>query len=157
VPHRATVGTVLGYEYPAELHELEASGTIVLEESASEELNLRKLAEGRLDAAVVNDNATKSLEYMLARAGVTWRVERGFALGELTAYVGFSHRHPRAAEALARFDAGMNAITADGTRARIDAAWVQRAADEALALRTRAGAAPDATPPGPPSAPARMP
>jgi ABC-type amino acid transport substrate-binding protein len=137
VPHGAMVGTVLGYEYPAELARLEAAGAIVTEPSASEELNLRKLAEGRLDAAVVNDNPTKSLDYMLAHAGVSGRVEHAFALGELTAYVGFSHRHVRGTEALARFDAGMRAIVADGTRAHIDAAWAARAADEAAALRAR--------------------
>jgi polar amino acid transport system substrate-binding protein len=146
IPKGSMVGTVLGYEYPSELDRLEAQGVIITEPSVSEELNLRKLAEGRLDAAVINDNATKPLDYMLAHAGVVGRVEHGFVLGELTAYVGFSHRHPRGAEAMARFDAGMRSIVADGTRARIDAAWAARALAEATALRARGGDAAPATP-----------
>jgi polar amino acid transport system substrate-binding protein len=127
VPRGVIVGTVLGYEYPDALYQLEREHVVELEPSASEDLNLKKLAQGRIDAAVVNINRTKPLGYMIARAGVTGRVRRGFTLGELAAYVGFSHKHARGDEAHARFDQGMEIIVADGTRERIERDWAARA------------------------------
>jgi polar amino acid transport system substrate-binding protein len=127
LPRGAVVGTVIGYEYPEALDRLERAHAIRLEPSASEDLNLNKLAQGRLDAAVVNVNRTKNLRYMAAHAGVSGRVRRAFTLGELTAYVGFSPKHPRGDEARARFDQGMELITSDGTRERIEHEWAGRA------------------------------
>ena len=134
LPRGSVVGVVLGYEYPEALYALERAGTIELEASRSEELNLRKLAEGRISAAVVNDNDVKPLSYMLARAGVAGRVRRGPALGELASYVGFSRAHPHGLDARLHFEQGLRLIEERGERSRIDATWAARSAAQTRLL-----------------------
>jgi ABC-type amino acid transport substrate-binding protein len=121
------VGAVLGYEYPDSLHTRVKSGELVLEESVSEELNLKKLADGRIDAALINTNETKPLDSMIERAGVRMKVKTTVLAGELDSYLGFSRKHPRGPSARAAFDAGFRRISADGTRERITATWIGRA------------------------------
>jgi polar amino acid transport system substrate-binding protein len=120
------VGAVLGYEYPDSLHARVKSGELVLEESVSEELNLKKLADGRIDAALVNTNETKPLDTMIAKAG-PMKVETAVLEGELDSYLGFSRKHPRGPSARAQFDEGFRRIAEDGTKQRITAAWIARA------------------------------
>jgi ABC-type amino acid transport substrate-binding protein len=140
LPNGSVVGVVLGYEYPEVLYALERAGTISLEASRSEELNLRKLAEGRVDAAVLNHNAIKPLSYVLARAGVEGRVRHGSLLGDLSSYVGFSRRHPRGLDARLRFDEGLRSIEQSGEKSRIDALWAARiAAETARITKERTG------------------
>ena len=47
------VGTVVGYEYPPSFYRLRDRGLIEIEACPSEELNLKKLAAGRIDAALI--------------------------------------------------------------------------------------------------------
>ena len=117
------VGVVLGYEYPPAIYEMQRRGVLVLEEGADEAINLRKLADGRLDAALVNSNETKTAADLLESVGVTGQVERAFAGGVLPAYIGFNSRHPQGLEALARFNAGRRAIAANGILAEIGRRW----------------------------------
>lgn len=63
------VGIVRGYEYPPSTESLKKKGVLVFEVSESEELNLKKLSRGRIDAALVNCNEMKPAELLLARAG----------------------------------------------------------------------------------------
>ena len=51
-PPKTVVGTVIGYEYPPSFDRLKQQGIIVVEESPSEDINLRKLAAGRIDLSV---------------------------------------------------------------------------------------------------------
>lgn len=134
------VGVVLGYEYPESLYRLQKEGILVLDDAASEEINLRKLADGRIDLALVNVNESKPAEYLTAKAGVSDKVSRAFHAGILPSFIGFSRKHPRGAEALARFNEGMRVISADGTLDRIEKRWVARVSAETEALRAKARA-----------------
>jgi ABC-type amino acid transport substrate-binding protein len=94
-----------------------------IEESPSEAILVRKLAAGRIDAALLNVNESKPLEYVVAQAGVQFAPQRVTRVGELKSYVGFSRRHARAAEARQLFERGMQRITTDGTLARVTRQW----------------------------------
>lgn len=126
-PRGMRVGTVLGYEYPPEMLARLARRGAVLEPTPTEETNLRKLAAGRIDAAVVNSDAVKSSDWVAERAGVRGRVRAVFSIGSMPAYVGFSlsHRHDR--ELADRFDVGYARIIASGEHARIQHRWIGRA------------------------------
>jgi ABC-type amino acid transport/signal transduction systems, periplasmic component/domain len=117
------VGVVLGYEYPPAVYELERRGVIVLREGTTETINLRKLADGRLDAALVNFNETKTPSDFLADAGVAGRVERVFTAGSMPAYIGFNRNHPQGLKALAQYNAGRRAIAANGELRDIGRRW----------------------------------
>ncbi len=122
---RIAVGTVIGYEYPPSVLRLRDAGAIVLEESTSEELNLRKLANGRLDAMLINHDTLKSATQMLRAAGVAGKVGIAFHCGELASFIGFSLAHPRGAWASDRFNAGFRIIREDGTAERIERRWAE--------------------------------
>ncbi len=127
--HRVlVVGVVIGYEYPSELTELERQGLIELTRATSEEINLRRVADGRIDAAVVNVNATKTTALVAARAGVYGQIESSGVLGELRSFIGFSRTHPDGARALAAYEVGMQRITRSGELARIERRWRDRLA-----------------------------
>ena len=98
-----------------------------------EAINLRKLADGRLDAAMINTDATKRAADLLERSGVRGRVAFAFNGDSLPAFVGFSMRHPSGGDALARFNAGRRAIAADGTLSTIEQHW----ADSLRAVQRR--------------------
>jgi polar amino acid transport system substrate-binding protein len=122
--HGARIGTVLGYEYPpAMLDHLRRRGA-VMEPAPTEEINLRKLAAGRLDAAVVNRDVVKSPDWVAARAGVTGKVRSAFRIGRMPAYIGFSVAHREGAALARRFDAGYARIIASGERDRIQRRWI---------------------------------
>ena len=123
---RIVVGTVVGYEYPPSVARLRDAGAIALEESPSEELNLKKLASGRLDAILLNDNALKTAAQKIGDAGVADKVAVAFPCGELASFIGFSVVHPRGAWARVRFDAGFRIIHDDGTVRRIERAWLEK-------------------------------
>lgn len=133
LPRGSRVGVVRGYEYPDEIHRLEQLGIIRLVVAGSEAINLRKLAEGRLDAALINSDATKRAADLVERAGVRGRVTFAFGGGSLPAFVGFSMRHVRGADALARYNAGRRAIAANGTLSLIQHHW----ADSIRAVQRR--------------------
>lgn len=123
LPRGTRVGVVIGYEYPPEIRLLEESGTLVLEAAASEEINLRKLAQGRLDAALVNHNEVKSVRQMIENAGATGKVAFAFPCGRLRSFIGFSLEHPRGREALESFNKGMAALRAKGALDSLGQVW----------------------------------
>ncbi|MDB4892209.1 MAG: hypothetical protein JWL61_4064 [Gemmatimonadetes bacterium] len=126
-PRGTRVGTVIGYEYPPEMMErLERRGAI-LEPAPTEETNLKKLAAGRIAAAVVNNDAVKSADWLAERAGVMGRVHSVFNIGHMPAYIGFSTVHPRAALLADRFDRGYARVIASGERDRIQRRWMAHA------------------------------
>ncbi len=114
---------------------------MVLDQSASEEINLRKLADGRLDAAIINVNRIKTGAALIARAGLTGQVELAFAGGTLQSFIGFSRRHPRGLEARDQFNAGDQRIRADGTLTKLEASWIERTSG----ARRSPSSAPDKT------------
>jgi ABC-type amino acid transport substrate-binding protein len=125
LPVGTVIGVVSGYEYPPAVTALERRG-VVLEPIASESANLKKLASGRIDAAVVNLDELKSARFLLRDAGVEGRVAPLFRSAELDAYIGFSEKNPRGPWARARFDEGFAAIERDGTLRRIMQQWRAR-------------------------------
>src|ERR1041385_2297357 len=94
IPRGTIVGTVIGYEYPPSFEALQRSGAIVIEESPSEDINLRKLALGRIDLALLIYNEVKTPDWLMRKAGVAGKVKVGFPSGVLHSYVGFSTKHP---------------------------------------------------------------
>lgn len=125
-PRGIRVGTVIGYEYPPEmLMRLDRLGAI-LEAAPSEETNLRKLAAGRIAAAVVNSDSVKSSDWVAERAGVTGRVRSVLSIGRMPAYIGFSTVHPRGRLLADLFDRGYARVIRSGERDRIQRRWVER-------------------------------
>jgi polar amino acid transport system substrate-binding protein len=120
---KIVVGTVVGYEYPPSVRQLEDKGLIAIEESPSEELNLRKLAAGRIDAALINHDAFKTADFLIDRAKVAGKVGLAFHCGELGSFIGFSQTNPRGQWARERFDAGHRAIAANGQLKQIEGHW----------------------------------
>ena len=120
---RIVVGTVVGYEYPPSLRRLQDKGLIAIEESASEELNLKKLAAGRIDAALINQDTFKSADTLIRTAKVEGKVGLAFHCGEQGSFIGFSTVHPQGSWARERFDAGYRAIAANGELKQIEKRW----------------------------------
>jgi polar amino acid transport system substrate-binding protein len=126
LPARTLVGTVIGYEYPPAFERLVAKGIIVIERSPSEEINLKKLAFGRIDLALLNYNEMKSADYLLTKAGVNGKVKVTFRSGILDSYIGFSRRHPDGPWALREFNKGYRLIIANGTLRRLKRTWSEK-------------------------------
>jgi ABC-type amino acid transport substrate-binding protein len=122
---KTTVGTVIGYEYPPAFEKLKQQGIVVVEESPSEDMNLRKLAAGRIDLALLNYNEMKSPDSLIQRAGVTGQVKTTFLAGIMKSYIGFSTRHSQGRWAREQFNKGFAAIIANGTLKRIRTMWLQ--------------------------------
>jgi len=123
LPSQTIVGTVIDYEYPPSLEKLIQKSIIVLEESPSEDLNLRKLALGRVDLALLTYNEIKSPDWLLNRAGVVDKVKIGFSAGVLKSYIGFSRKHQDGMWALREFNKGHRLIIANGTLKQINHKW----------------------------------
>ncbi len=131
LPHGTVVGTVIGYEYPPEIERLAQNGTIVIEQSPSEALNLKKLALGRVDLALLTYNETKSPQLLIGRAGVAGKVSiTPLRAGTLKSYIGFSLKHPDGPSAAREFNRGLRQITRDGTMLRIRSSWSRTIARE---------------------------
>ena len=148
LPRGTRVGVVLGYEYPREVYRLSRAGIVTLDYSGSETTNLRKLVAGRLDAAFINHNALKTLDYVMSSAGVAGRVRPLFSAGELPGHIGFSRKHPDAGWALKNYREGADRIDRDGSARRIAHSWAVRvSAAHAAELAAPPPASPPATHP----------
>jgi ABC-type amino acid transport substrate-binding protein len=134
LPKGTVAGIVREYEYPPSIYELQKKGILVLEESESEEMNLKKLATGRIDTALVNYNETKPAELLLAKAGVTGQVKWAFRSGVLGSYICFSTKHPLGGAALKAFNKGFRIISGNGTLRKIEMQWRDSALKEAASL-----------------------
>ena len=130
LPAKTVVGTVIGYEYPPEFERLVKAGIITLEESPSEVMNLKKLAAGRVDLALLTYDEMKSPAWLMTRAGVGDKVKTTFRAGALNSYIGFSLKHPQGAWALQQFNKGFDIITRNGALRRIQQMWIQKLAQE---------------------------
>ena len=125
LPAQTIIGTVIGYEYPPNFEELKMQRKLVLDESPSEDANLRKLAMGRIDLALLNYNDMKSPEALIHRAGVKGKVKTGFVAGSMNSYLAFSTKHPEGAWAREQFNKGFTIITENGTLNQIKKSWMQ--------------------------------
>lgn len=118
------IGTVTGYEYPPAVYRLRDKGLIDLESARSEELNLKKLMRGRIDAVLLVHNDIKSVEFLMARAGVAGKVTLAFSGGRQGSYIGFSTTHAQGPWARDRFNEGYRIIEANGALENIRTRWV---------------------------------
>lgn len=115
------IGVVNGYEYPGAVRALAQRG-VLLEVSRSESVNLKKLALGRLDAALIMTDAIKSDAVMLREAEVD-NLVFGFALAPMGSYLGFSSEHADGDAARSLFNRGYALISGNGVRRAIAAKW----------------------------------
>ena len=137
IPKGTVVGTVRGYEYPDLLNRLKENGTVVFEEVDAEELNLKKLVDGRIQLAVINQDNTKPAMALMLATGTVGKVESVFRCGDLESFLAFSKKHPKSEWAREKFNSGMKKIEADGTLAQIQKKWEDIAN---AALKKQAGA-----------------
>lgn len=128
------LGIVNGYEYPAAVTALAQRG-VVFETTASDEVNLRKLAAHRLDGAVlmVSTRAWERPEAGTLKGGGRYRTL--MTLGTVGSYLGFSERNPHGAYARERFNEGMRLIAANGRLAAIEQRWRDRLKGSARSTR----------------------
>jgi len=119
-------GTVIGivneYEYPDAVYNLRRSG-IVLQAANDDITNLKLLARGRLNAAIVMTNDLVPQLEKAVQAGVAPQVSYAFRLGGEEAYVGFSRKHPQGEAARRNFNEGYKRILADGTVEALRRKW----------------------------------
>jgi len=127
IPSGTTIGTVINYEYPPSFYNLKR---VVIEESISEKVLLKKLAAGRIDLAIINYNETKPYEKIVAEAGVTGRVKPAFRSGILKSFIGFSEKHPQGQLARKKFNEGYKVISANGVLDKIRRQWIDKARAE---------------------------
>ena len=114
-----TVGLVNGYRYGDAFMQ---DSHILHEFSASDLLNLKKLAAGRLQYIVLYDRVAR---YLMGQYGqdLGIRIKPVTPIGNIDIYVSFSAIHPRAAEAMQLFDQGMEVLQRSGQYARILDQW----------------------------------
>ncbi|TSA25648.1 MAG: hypothetical protein D4R68_08505 [Ignavibacteriales bacterium] len=124
------VGIVIDYEYPHSAYKLRDKGILIFDESESEELNLKKLALGRINFALITHNETKPSELLIARAGAKDKVINAFRCGSLSSYIGFSTKHQQGTKALEEFNRGMQIISSNGSLRKIGKKWKEIALSE---------------------------
>ncbi|MGC4000870.1 MAG: hypothetical protein QM767_26815 [Anaeromyxobacter sp.] len=127
LPPGAVVGTVLDYEYPAEIAALAKAGA-KFEPSNSDYLNLKRLASGRIQAAIVVTNDLEPTDQKARDAGVEARVRWAFRCGHESGTIGFSLGHPRGRAWLERYEEGYRRLEASGALQRIAQRWTERLA-----------------------------
>ena len=120
------VGIVRGYEYPAFVEQLARQG-VLLDSAQSDVANLRKLAANRLDIALIMTDEMRSPELIQRQAGVG-DIAFAFQSEPQKSFIGFSTRHPDGDAQRRRFNAGFEAIGANGARQAIQAKWKARCA-----------------------------
>ncbi|MES2148819.1 MAG: transporter substrate-binding domain-containing protein [Pseudomonadota bacterium] len=119
------IGTVRGYEYPPAAMRTRARGA-VFEEGQSELSNLKKLAAGRLDAALVMSNPLTGVAHWAEAAEVGARVRLAFRSEESEyGYFAVSVEHPDGLALLEKYNAGIKRINGDGTVARLKSKWAK--------------------------------
>ncbi|MFA9218449.1 MAG: transporter substrate-binding domain-containing protein [Sphingomonadaceae bacterium] len=120
-----SIGIVNGYEYPESLSKARQRGAQLVV-ARSEQVNLKKLALGRIDAALVMDSDLHSARRVVQEAGVGDAVLATFSSSRQDSYIGFSRKHPHGAAALAAFNRGFAQISADGLPKRLASKWSTR-------------------------------
>lgn len=120
------VGTVIGYEYTDTFYELKNGGIIQSDETNSETLNIQKLALGRIDAAILVHNETKSSDFIIKNAGAKGQILKAFTSDTLELHIGFSKKHPLTEFAMEMYEKGIAIIKANGTYKKITQKYVDQ-------------------------------
>jgi len=115
------IGIVNGYEYPQSLDALRKKG-VLFDASDSETILLKKLANGRLDLAILMLDGLKTDVALMTEAGVN-NVSFAFPSGEMASFVGFSAHHPSGDYARSKFNEGYAQIERNGTLNSIKSNW----------------------------------
>lgn len=116
------IGTVKDYEYADSALQAKARGAIFFP-GRSEQVSLRRLAEGKLDAALVISNELQGSQYWAESAGVDKKVEVAFPSTHTLVFIGFSPNHPQGAWALDKFNQGHKIIRDNGLVAQLRNKW----------------------------------
>jgi ABC-type amino acid transport substrate-binding protein len=118
-----TIGVVRGYEYPDSAMQVQARGA-VFDPNRDERASLKKLAAGRIDAAMVMSNELTGVYHWVDDAGVRGQVRMAFssAMREL-GYLGVSTSHPLGLWALEQFNQGYKIILGNGTAQQLKLKW----------------------------------
>jgi ABC-type amino acid transport substrate-binding protein len=120
------VGIVHGYEYPPFVAQLPARG-ILVESARSDVANLRKLAAGRIDVALVMTDDLRGADLVQQQAGVK-NIALAFVSTPQDSFIGFSTSHPNGELLRRSFNTGYQAIIDNGTRATVQSSWKLRCA-----------------------------
>jgi len=123
LPAGSAIGIVNEYEYPDAVYNLRHSG-MVLQAGRNDITNLKLLARGRLDAAIVMTNDLVPLMQKAIQAGVESQVAYGFRLGYEDSFIGFSRKHPQGEAMRRSFNEGYKRILVDGTVDMLRRKWV---------------------------------
>jgi hypothetical protein len=108
------------------VHDLAARG-VVLEATSSSVSNLRKLAAGRLDFAVVMTDPLRTIDLVERQAKVD-HVTLAFSSAPQGSYIGFCSTTEEGERQRRLFNAGWKIISHNGKRAELEAEWKQRCA-----------------------------
>lgn len=111
------IGCVIGYEYGDEF----SNNTRIDKQCVrSNEQNIKKLLEGRIDAMLASEKTAKVL---ISKAKLNDKIVPAFVSSELPTYVAFSKAHPDADYYMKKLDEGLEIIKANGEYQRIEAGY----------------------------------
>lgn len=119
--HAVKIGATLGYTYTSEFWELAHDGKINVEVAARDELNLKKVAIGRIDAFPVDEMTGWLLlsNPKLFLPGVkNMFATEARSLRSTSGYLRFPRHQPRTSRLMVKFNAGLLAMKNDGTYER---------------------------------------
>jgi ABC-type amino acid transport substrate-binding protein len=123
------IGTIRGYEYPETAMMAKARG-VIFEENISEQANLKKLALGRLDAVMVMSNPLTGVGHWARDANVAQVVRIAFrSASSENGFFAVSLANPEGLRTLAKYNAGVKIITANGLLDQIRARWTTPGSD----------------------------
>jgi polar amino acid transport system substrate-binding protein len=115
------VGIVNGYEYHPAVLALARRG-VIFEIGRSEVINLRKLAAGRIDLAIIMTDPLRS-ETLVERQANVANVRHAFTGPSMGSYIGFSSHNAEGERQRQLFNSGFKTIGENGKRAMLEARW----------------------------------
>lgn len=118
------IGITLGNHYSDEFARLQAAGALKVQGAASDVINLRKLALGRIDLFPMQEDAGRFLvAHELAPGEQSQIVAQSVAFDTVPVYLVIRRSHPLARTLIERFDRGFRQL--------VDSGQLQRMIDEA--------------------------
>jgi len=125
IPAGKKIGVVTGTNYPASVFKLAQDGSS-LSSSSDEDENLRKLALGQLDFAVIYFNSLKPSIITVNKAQVGDKVKFAFRGELLKYYIAFSKKHPDGEWSRRKFDRGFLQLKTSGALSDIEKRWIAK-------------------------------
>lgn len=137
-PRGVVIGFVRSYEYVDAVENLIAASSprAVKADIANSELgNLRKVHAGRIEAAILNVDGVKQLDYVakLARVDNRFRIVCNF--GTLPVYAAFSRAHPQGKSAVEAFNRGFGMLRKRGELDAMQVTWRIKALDKITVVK----------------------